>query len=189
MASYWRAGATRCKHTIGIHRSLTRRSRNQTGLRVPMALDSQVGFRRSESAGARKAPEERKNVAHGVSHGTRRKPREPQNGAKERILFRPVPGLSIPHHPPSAYALGYILSPSGLPARTPRERPHCSRAAPPSGRQEHFAQAPIRECLSQLPAAPDYPSTLNCGVMAGNILPEIDSIQSRRYSRSRLRSI
>jgi hypothetical protein len=57
----------------------------------------------------------------------RRKPGEPRKGTKERspAIFRPVPGLRLLHQSPSAYALGYILSPSWLPARTPRKRSRC----------------------------------------------------------------
>ena len=44
---------------------------------------------------------------------------EPSPGTGRKTIlggrfFRPVPGLSKRHRPPSAHALGYFLTPSGL---------------------------------------------------------------------------
>jgi hypothetical protein len=121
--------------------------------------------------------------------GLARRRRSPGTGRKNagHSIFRPVPGLSFAYRPPSAYALGYILTPSGLPARTPRSRSRCSRAAPPRSRQEHLGLAPIEERRRPLLAAAEYPSTLKYRVTPEKIPPETDRIQLRRYSRSRLR--
>ena len=69
------------------HRSLTRHSRNQTGLKVRQRRSTLNLFRKIGKRRVRKAPEERKNVAHGVSHGIRRKSGEPRDGAKECRSF------------------------------------------------------------------------------------------------------
>src|ERR1035438_10090788 len=49
----------------------------------------------------------------------RERHREPRNGAKElrqRRFFRPVPGLARWLRGPTAHAVGYVVSPSGLAA-------------------------------------------------------------------------
>ncbi|MGA3095937.1 MAG: hypothetical protein ABSF25_05740 [Bryobacteraceae bacterium] len=55
------------------------------------------------------APEERKKVAHGVSRGKIAKSAKPRQGRK--ILFRPLRGLPRLLTSPTAYAVGYFLSP------------------------------------------------------------------------------
>jgi len=65
------------------------------------------------------APQERKNIAQCASTGfAKDRSRGPEPGRKNVAtrVFRPVPGLYCIPRSPTAHAVGYCLSPSGLPA-------------------------------------------------------------------------
>ena len=61
---------------------------------------------------AARQPEGRKKVAHGASHGLPSEANKPRRGG--RSLLTPLTGLGRFCFIPTAYAVGYFLSPYGL---------------------------------------------------------------------------